>query len=72
MKTNTGSSLNSIPTNIIKLFKKELSKHLSDIINMSFNQAGVFPNILKIANVGSLSTKMVTRSIVLQTYFPLI
>ena len=50
MKTNEASGPNSIPTNILKLFKKEFSKPLSDMINMSFNQ-GVFPNILKIANV---------------------
>ena len=34
----------------MKLFKKEFSKPLSDIINLSFNQ-GVFPNLLKITNV---------------------
>ena len=50
MKTNKASGPNSIPTNILKLFKKESSKPLSDMINMSFHQ-GVFPNILKIANV---------------------
>ena len=50
MKTNKASGPNSIPTNILKLFKKEFSKPLSDMINMSFNQ-GVFPNILKIANI---------------------
>ena len=50
MKTNKASGPNSIPTNILKLFKKEFSKPLSDMINVSFNQ-GVFPNILKIANV---------------------
>ena len=50
MKKNKASGPNSIPTNILKLFKKEFSKALSDIINISFNQ-GVFPNILKIANV---------------------
>ena len=50
MKTNKASGPNNIPTNILKLFKKEFSKSLSDMINMSFNQ-GVFPNILKIANV---------------------
>ena len=50
MRTNKASGPSSIPTNILKLFKKEFSKALSDMINMSFNQ-GVFPNILKIANV---------------------
>ena len=50
MKTNTASGPNSIPTKILKFFKKELLKALSDIINLSFKQ-GVFPNLLKIANV---------------------
>ena len=50
MKTNKASGLNSIPTRILKLFKKEFSKRISDIINLSFNQS-VFPNLLKIANV---------------------
>ena len=50
MKINKASGPNSVPTNILKLFKKEFSKPLIDMINMSFNQ-GVFPNILKIANV---------------------
>ena len=50
MKTNEASGPNSIPTNIQKLFKKEFSKPLSDMIKMSFNQ-GVFPNILKTANL---------------------
>ena len=50
MKTNKARGPNSIPTKILKLFKKEFSKPLSDIINLSFNQ-GVFPNLLKIANV---------------------
>ena len=50
MKTNKTSGPNSIPTNILKLFKKEFSIPLSDMINMSFNQ-GVFTNVLKVANV---------------------
>ena len=50
MKTNKASGPNSISTKILKLFKKEFSKPLSDIINLSFNQ-GVFPNLLKITNV---------------------
>ena len=50
MKTNKASGPNSIPTKILKLFQKEFSNLLSDIINLSFNQ-GTFPNLLKIANV---------------------
>ena len=34
----------------MKFFKKEFSKPLGDIINLFFNQ-GIFPNLLKIANV---------------------
>ena len=50
MKTKKASDPNSIPTKILKLFKKEFSKPLSDTINLSFNQ-GVFLNLFKIANV---------------------
>ena len=50
MKTNKACGPNSIATNTLELFKKEFSKPLSDMINKSFHQ-GVFPNILKIANV---------------------
>ena len=65
MKTNKASSPNSASTNILKLFKKEFSKPLSDLTNMSFNQ-GVFPNILKIANAIPIHKK-VTSSIVITT-----
>ena len=34
MKTNKASNPISIPTNILKLFKKEFSKPLSDMINV--------------------------------------
>ena len=40
-KSNTASGPNNIPNNIFKVFKKELPKSLSDMINMSFNE-GVF------------------------------
>ena len=50
MKTKKANGSSSIPTNILKLFEKESSKPLSEMINMSFNQ-GVFRDILKIANV---------------------
>ena len=65
MKTNKASGPNSISSKILKLFKKEFSKPLSDIINLSFNQ-GVFPNLLKIANVTPF-TKKVTSLIVITT-----
>ena len=50
MKTNKASDPNSISNKILKLFKNEFSKPLSDIINLSFKQS-VLPNLLKIANV---------------------
>ena len=56
MKTNKACSLNSIPAKILKLFKKEFSNPLSEIINLPFNQ-GVFPNLLKIANVIPINKK---------------
>ena len=56
MKTNKASGPNSIPTKILKLFRKEFSKPLSDIINLSFNQ-GVFPNLHKIAIVTPIHKK---------------
>ena len=37
MKTNKASGPNSIPTNILKLFKKEFSEPLSDIISLLSN-----------------------------------
>ena len=69
MKTNKASGPNSIPTNILKLFKKEFSKPLSDMINMSFNQ-GVFPNILKIANVIPIHKKVTSSIIITTDLFP--
>ena len=51
---NTISSLNpdkyvgpnGIPAEILKLFKDEISSHLSDIYNISFSM-GVFPSVMK-------------------------
>ena len=65
MKTSKASGPNSIPTKILKSFKKEFSKPLSDIINPSFNQ-GVFPNLLKIANANPIHKKA-TNLIVITT-----
>ena len=56
METNKANCPNSIPTNLLKLFKKEFSKTLNDIINLSYNQ-GVFPNLIKIANVNPIHKK---------------
>ena len=40
----------SQPNSILRLFRNEFSKPLSDMKNLSFNQA-IFPNLLKIENV---------------------
>ena len=56
LKTNKASGPNSIPTKILKLFKKEFSEPLSDMINLSFNR-GIFPNLFKIANVIPINKK---------------
>ena len=56
MKRNKANCPNSIPINLLKLFKKQFSKPLSDIINLSYNQ-GVFPNLIKIANVNPIHKK---------------
>ena len=56
IKPNKASGTNSISIKILKLFKNEFSKPLSDIINLSFNQV-IFANILKIANVISIHKK---------------
>ena len=38
MQTDKACGPNRIPTSILKTFKKELSKPLSDIINLSFSK----------------------------------
>ena len=65
MKTNKATGPNSVPTKILKLFKKEFSKPLCDIINLSFNQ-GVFPDLLN-SECYSNSPKKVTSLIVITT-----
>ena len=46
METDKACGPNSIPISILKTFKKELSKPLSDIINLSFS-TGAFPETMK-------------------------
>ena len=46
MKINKGAGPNSIPTKILKDYKSEFSKTLSDMINTSFT-TGIFPSALK-------------------------
>ena len=50
MKINKGVGPNSIPTKILKDYKSEFSKPLSDMINTSFTK-GIFPSALKVANI---------------------
>ena len=50
MKVNKGVGPNSIPTKILKDYKSEFSKPLSDMINTSFT-TGIFPSALKVASI---------------------
>ena len=50
MKVNKVLGPNSIPTKILKDYKSEFSKPLSDMINTSFT-TGLFPSALKVANI---------------------
>ena len=50
MQTDKACGPNSIPTSNLKTFKKEISKLLSDIINLSF-LTGTFPKTMKIAKI---------------------
>ena len=50
MKVNKGVRPNSIPTKILKDYKSEFCKPLSDMINTSFT-TGIFPSVLKVANI---------------------
>ena len=46
LDANKSVGSNSIPTNILKLLKDEISSHLSDIYKISFS-VGVFQSVLK-------------------------
>ena len=70
MKTDKASGTNSIPTKILK-FKKEFSKPLSDLINLSFNK-GILQNLLKIANVIPIHKKVTSLIEITKTYFSFI
>ena len=47
---NKSSGPNSIPYKILNLLKKDISKQLADLFNLSLS-SGVFPSLLKIAKV---------------------
>ena len=53
---NNGSDLASIPTFIYKYISNIISKPISDLVNLSFEQ-GIFPDILKYARVIPLFKK---------------
>ena len=50
LETGKSNGPNSIPTNLLKLVSNTISNPLTSIINKSFSQ-GVFPDLLKMANV---------------------
>ena len=50
LNMNKSSGPNSIPYKILNLLKKDISKQLSDLFNLSLS-LGVFPSLLKIAKV---------------------
>ena len=50
IRTDKACGPNSIPRRILKDFKEELSKPLSDAINSSFSSE-TFPNSMKLAKV---------------------
>ena len=57
LETGKSNSPNSIPTNLLKIVSDIVSKPLAKIINESFYQ-GVFPDLLKIANVVPILKKV--------------
>ena len=50
LDSNKSVGPNSIPTEILKLLKNDISSQLSEIFNISFS-SGIFPSILKTAKV---------------------
>ena len=56
LKNNKATGPNSIPTKLLKTFVKEIKTPLSDLVNLSF-ECGLFPAILKIANLAPIYKK---------------
>ena len=48
---------NSIPTNILKLLKYDISSHLAELFNLSFS-TGIFPNVLKVSKIIPIHKKL--------------
>ena len=53
---NKSSGPNSIPYKILNLLKKDISKQLADLFNLSLSP-GAFPSLLKIAKVVPIHKK---------------
>ena len=56
LSSNKTTGPASIPTNILKMFKKELKTPLSNLLNLSF-ECGAFPEILKATSVTPIFKK---------------
>ena len=56
LDSNKSAGPNSIPTNILKLLKNDISSYLSETFNISFS-SGVFPSILKTVTVTPVHEK---------------
>ena len=50
LNMNNSSGLNSIPYKTLNLLKKDISKQLADLFNLSLS-SGVFPSLIKIGKV---------------------
>ena len=62
MKVNKGVGRNSIPTKILKDYKSEFSKPLSDMINTYFRTC-IFFIALKVANIIPIHKKVFLTSV---------
>ena len=56
MRTNKALGQNSIATKILKMSQQAIAKPLAHLFHLSFS-TGVFPDLLKIANIIPLSKK---------------
>ena len=56
LSSNRSTGQASIPTSILKMFKKDLKTPLSNLVNLSF-EYGAFPEILKIPSITPIYRK---------------
>ena len=71
---NKFSGPNSTPTRTLKLLKKDISKQLTDIFNLSFSSR-VYPTPLKIANVIPIHKKTQNLNVLITDrfhYYPIL